>query len=101
MKALTAIIPALLFIFVFTSCSEDSISPNISIMQDGIFEGTGEGRGGTILVRITVNNHVITDARVVSQSESSFAQESMQQMHVLDKDGKIAGESAGLYVKKF
>ena len=49
-------------------------------MRDGIWEGTGEGRGGTILVRITVTNHIITDAKAVSQSESSFAQEALNKV---------------------
>ena len=49
-------------------------------MRDGIWEGTGEGRGGTILLRITVTNHIITDAKAVSQSESSFAQEALNKV---------------------
>ncbi len=49
-------------------------------MRDGIWEGTGEGRGGTILVRITVTNHIITDTKAVSQSESSFAQEALNKV---------------------
>ena len=52
-------------------------------MRDGTWEGTGEGRGGTILVRITVENNVITSAKAISQSESSFAQEALNE--VLDK----------------
>lgn len=91
-RLLTAIVTALLFISGFTSCDKDDITPpEADTMQDGIFEGTGEGRGGTILVRITVAGHTITDARIISQSESSFAQESMQQMlnTVLLKQGLL------------
>ena len=49
-------------------------------MQDGVWTGSGEGRSGTILVKITVLEHRITDIMVVSQSESSFAQEAINGM---------------------
>ena len=64
------------------SCSHDHEPPTPAeaVMRDGIWEGTGEGRGGTILVRITVTNHIITDAKAVSQSESSFAQEALNKV---------------------
>ena len=64
---------------VLISCSRTESDPGQSgpIMRDGIWEGTGEGRGGTILVRITVESNIITDAKAMSQSESSFAQESL------------------------
>ena len=49
-------------------------------MQDGVWTGSGEGRSGTILVKITVLEHRIADIMVVSQSESSFAQEAINGM---------------------
>lgn len=44
-------------------------------MMDGDWEGTGEGRNGVILVRSHIEGHVIKAIRVVTQSESSFAQD--------------------------
>lgn len=61
-------------------CDKTNGEPGPPVLMDGEWTGTGEGRGGTILVRITVLNHVITDIVVVSQSESSFAQESIREM---------------------
>jgi len=66
-------------IFVITSCNsdDDTVPTQTDLMQDGEWEGTGEGRNGTIIVRIDVQNHVISSSRVVSQSESTFAQETI------------------------
>lgn len=65
-----------------TSCDNDTHpeEPAETLMQDGEWEGTGEGRGGTILVRITVTEHIIKDAKAISQSESSFAQEALNEV---------------------
>ena len=49
-------------------------------MQDGVWTGTGEGRSGTILVKMTVLDHQITDIVVASQSESVFAQDAINEM---------------------
>ena len=68
---------ALLGVLISCSRTESDPGPSGPIMRDGIWEGTGEGRGGTILVRITVESNIITDAKAMSQSESSFAQESL------------------------
>ena len=68
---------ALLVVLISCSRTESDPGPSGPIMRDGIWEGTGEGRGGTILVRITVESNIITDAKAMSQSESSFAQESL------------------------
>lgn len=51
-----------------------------SIMQDGEFEGLGEGRSGMIKVAIIVRDHIITSIRILSQSESKFAQPAQQQI---------------------
>ncbi|MGL5980975.1 MAG: flavocytochrome c [Phocaeicola sp.] len=67
----------LLFIAASLFGCNDSNNPNDNpetIIQDGVWEGTGEGRNGTILVRIKVENHTIVSASAISQSESSFAQ---------------------------
>ena len=50
------------------------------VLQDGIWTGTGEGRSGTILVKLTIKDQRITDIVVVNQSESSFAQETIHEM---------------------
>lgn len=74
----------LLFTFVFSiffACTDHNAETGTDettgeeMMQDGEWEGTGEGRNGTIIVRITVKDHKIVSGKVVSQSESSFAQE--------------------------
>ncbi len=74
-----------LFMLVFTlfsACADHAEETNADgtgeeLMQDGEWEGTGEGRNGTIIVHITVENHRIISGKVVSQAESSFAQESI------------------------
>ena len=62
------------------SCSKDdnsSIVPLEQVLQDGEWIGSGEGRSGTIIVKVTVENHQVAQVVVVSQSESSFAQETI------------------------
>lgn len=58
----------------------DINQPEESIMQDGEFEGLGEGRSGMIKVAVLVKNHVITAIRILSQSESKFAQPAQQRI---------------------
>ncbi len=79
-KAIKARIWIILLLSILTACSREPIIPAEPVMQDGVWTGTGEGRSGTILVRITVLEHRITDIVVVSQSESSFAQEAINGM---------------------
>ncbi|MCF0245162.1 MAG: flavocytochrome c [Bacteroidaceae bacterium] len=80
------IIPVLLISFmaalgVAYSCSSSSANDDKSkVMNDGVYEGIGEGRNGMIKVSVTVKDHVITDVRVVQQSESSFAQETISNL---------------------
>jgi len=62
------------------SCSKDdnsSMVPLDQVLQDGEWIGSGEGRSGTIIVKVTVENHQLAQVVVVSQSESSFAQETI------------------------
>lgn len=56
------------------SCSKEN-KETPAVMMDGVWDGTGYGRGGVILVKTTVSNKHIDDIRVASQSESSFAQD--------------------------
>lgn len=58
----------------------DTPMPEESQMQDGEFEGLGEGRSGMIKVAIIVKNHIITAIQILSQSESKFAQPAEQQI---------------------
>lgn len=90
-------------------------------MQDGEFEGLGEGRSGMIKVAVFVKNHIITAIQILSQSESKFAQQAEQQIidAVLEKQtvhggnrlggnavadiivfGQIAGTSAVRYITR-
>ena len=50
------------------------------VMQDGEYVGLGEGRSGMIKVGIVIKNHIIAAIRILSQSESKFAQPAEQQI---------------------
>ena len=79
LSATWIVIASILMQIAITACtvSDNTIG---TTMRDGVWEGTGEGRGGTILVRISVTNNTITDAKVISQSESSFAQAALNEV---------------------
>ena len=69
--------------FLMTSCSNDDDSatePTELVLQDGMWTGNGDGRSGTIIVKVTVENHQVTKVTVVNQSESSFAQETINNL---------------------
>ena len=78
-SAMWIVAATILMLTAITACT---VSDNTvdTTMRDGVWEGTGEGRGGTILVRITVTNNTITDAKAISQSESSFAQAALNEV---------------------
>ena len=68
---------------LMTSCSNDDDSATEStelVLQDGMWTGNGDGRSGTIIVKVTVENHQVTKVTVVNQSESSFAQETINNL---------------------
>ena len=85
MERLFYIFAILLFLPVFAGCEKTSggMIHDEVLMQDGVFEGLGEGRSGMIKVAITVENHIISDILVLSQSESKFAQPAEKQ--IMDK----------------
>ena len=85
----------LLLLCSLCACSHEEIEPTEPVMQDGVWTGTGEGRSGTILVRMTVAQHQITDIVVVSQSESSFAQDAINEMveRALRKQALLSSET--------
>ncbi len=66
-------------ILVFSSCSNDDhpSQQTIERLRDGVWTGSGEGRSGTIIVRIEVEDGKIVKAMIVSQSESVFAQDAI------------------------
>ena len=73
----------LLFSAVLAGCdNHDSNTPlpEEFQLQDGEFEGLGEGRSCMIKVAIIVKNHIITAIQILSQSESKFAQPTEQQI---------------------
>lgn len=61
------------------SCAsdEDSDDPVTEVLQDGMWTGSGEGRSGTIIAKVLVENHQVAQVTIVSQSESVFAQEAI------------------------
>jgi len=66
-----------------TSCSNDDngiVEPERQVLQDGEWTGTGEGRSGSIVVKVVVKNHQVEQVTVVSQSESVFAQETINKL---------------------
>ncbi len=92
---------AMVCCFTLTSCSTDddpAAEPPTELLQDGVWTGSGEGRSGTIVVKMTVENHEISDIVVVSQSESSFAQETLNEMvaRALQKQGLLSVEVDGM-----
>ena len=83
------------------ACSSDddpAAEQPTELLQDGVWTGSGEGRSGTIVVKMTVENHEISDIVVVSQSESSFAQEALNEMvaRALQKQGLLSVEVDGV-----
>ena len=83
MKKLFQILSLALGICLFTACEDHNnevLQPEEAVMQDGEYEGLGEGRSGMIKVAIVVKNHIITAIRILSQSESVFAQPAEQQI---------------------
>ena len=83
------------------SCSKDdnpAVEPPTELLQDGVWTGSGEGRSGTIVVKMTVESHEISNIVVVSQSESSFAQEALNEMvaRALQKQGLLSVDVDGV-----
>ena len=74
---------------MLASCLKDddgSIEPTDQL-QDGDWTGTGEGRSGSIIAKVTVKNHQVELVTIVSQSESVFAQDAIN-MAILASMGK-------------
>ena len=83
MKKLFYILSLTLGISLLAACHTEengTNQPEAAVMQDGVYEGLGEGRSGMIKVAIEVENHILTAIRILSQSESKFAQPAEQQI---------------------
>ena len=83
MKKLFYILSLTLGISLLAACHAEENGMNLpeaAVMQDGEYEGLGEGRSGMIKVAIEVKNHILTSIRILSQSESKFAQPAEQQI---------------------
>ena len=76
MKKLLIIATALL-LGILCSCSNDDPSPVGPVLEDGEWTGSGEGRSGSIIAKVTVKNHQVELVTIVSQSESVFAQDAI------------------------
>lgn len=64
-------------LLAMSGCSRQEGPVIADVLCDGEWEGTGEGRGGIILARTTIAGHAVSDVRIMSQSESPFAQEAL------------------------
>ena len=67
---------------LLTSCSDDdnTTEPAVQELQDGEWTGRGEGRSGSIVVKLVVSNHQVEKAVIVSQAESVFAQDAINSL---------------------
>ncbi len=66
-------IPLLLFA---ASCARNPM-PEENQLRDGVWIGSGEGRSGSIIASVEVKDHTVAKVVIVSQSESSFAQDAI------------------------
>ena len=70
-------------LWMLMACANEdtpAVAPVTTQLQDGEWTGSGEGRSGTIIVKVTVENHQVSKVTVISQSESSFAQETINSL---------------------
>lgn len=83
MKRILHLFAVILTSFLLYGCDDsgnEMPQPEVPKMQDGVFEGHGEGRSGMIKVAIIVMDHIITAINILCQSESKFAQPAEQQI---------------------
>ncbi len=87
-------------LWLFVGCSNEDIPivEPTDQLQDGEWTGNGEGRSGTIIVKVTVENHQVTKVTVVSQSESTFAQETINSLceRALGRTAEMSVEVDGI-----
>lgn len=77
MKRKFSVLCLLLLLFAAACTRDADPEQETYTLTDGVWVGTGEGRGGTIIASVEVKDHVVSQVTIVSQSESSFAQETI------------------------
>ena len=55
---------------VYADDSEKETTLGSAGLRDGKYDGTGKGRNGDIVIRVTITNGTISDAEVISQEDS-------------------------------
>lgn len=65
-----------LLIFAAVACTPSAV-PEVESLKDGVWIGSGEGRSGSIIASVEVKDQAVAHVVIVSQSESSFAQEAI------------------------
>ena len=70
------ILSVLALLLAAVSCIRDA-DPETDTLMDGVWVGSGEGRSGSIIASVEVKDHAVAAVTIVSQSESSFAQETI------------------------
>ena len=87
---------------LLAACSADdnpAVRPTTELLNDGVWTGSGEGRSGTIVVKMTVVNHEITDIVVVGAGGAGLsaaveaASHGDLQIIVLEKQGVLGGNT--------
>ena len=86
---------------LLTSCSNEdngTTEPTVQQLQDGEWTGSGEGRSGSVIAKVVVENHQIYQVTVVSQSESTFAQETINNIveSAIGRTGLMSVEVDGI-----
>ena len=86
---------------MLTSCSNEdngTTEPTVQQLQDGEWTGSGEGRSGSVIAKVVVENHQIYQVTVVSQSESTFAQETINNIveSAIGRTGLMSVEVDGI-----
>ena len=88
-------------LWMFVACASDDnpiVDPVAEQLQDGVWTGSGDGRSGTIIVKVMVENHLVTKVTVISQAESSFAQETINSIcdRALGRTAEMSVEVDGI-----
>ncbi len=84
MKRILSVLLVLILILGMTGCGQaqtpESTDEQTSEVKDGTYEGTGVGRGGNIVVELTISNGKISDINVKEHHETSGLSDAMDIM---------------------
>lgn len=81
MKKIISILLVLTLILGMTGCGKTQVSEEQKeIKLDGIYEGRGIGRGGSIVVELTIDDNMISNINVKDHNESEGLSEAMDIM---------------------